>query len=140
MIQEEYVSFDTAKMLKEAGFDIPTRGMYRTNRSGDYKFIEDERKYSVDDCMWDRTDGFIHEYIAPTQALAARWIREVHRLVIDVVFIPPSANEDYWQYFIGEMDDMIWSGDFMCSELKYGTYEQAMEAGLKKALEIIKGM
>ena len=27
MIEEQFVSFDTARMLKEAGFDIPCRGM-----------------------------------------------------------------------------------------------------------------
>ena len=29
MIEEGYVSFDTAKMLKEAGFEEPCRGIYR---------------------------------------------------------------------------------------------------------------
>lgn len=36
MIQEEYVTFETAKLLKELGFNEPTRGLYRTNRSGNY--------------------------------------------------------------------------------------------------------
>lgn len=56
MITEEYVDFDTAKLLKEAGFDI------------EYGII------SVYD------DG--SELIQPTQSLAARWLREAHAIHI----------------------------------------------------------
>lgn len=62
MIEESYVSFDTAKLLKEVGFEA------------ECGFIvdDDERKL-----------------YRPTQALATRWLREVHRIVVDVTFIPP---------------------------------------------------
>ena len=80
MIKESYVSFDTARMLKEAGFDVPCRGIYRTDRTGDYVFREYDRKNTKDDLCWSSTDGFQYEYLAPTQALAARWLQEVHKL------------------------------------------------------------
>ena len=69
--------------------------------------------------------------------MAARWLREVHRIVVDVTFIPPSVNGDVWQYFIGEMDDMVWEGDFESSDRKYSTYEEALEAGLQEAIKLI---
>ena len=111
MIEEIYVSFDTARMLKEAGFEA-------------------ECGFIVDD------DG--RKLYRPTQALAARWLREVHRIVVDVTFIPPLFDGVHWQYFIGNMDDMVWEGDFEPSERKYATYEEALEAGLKHCLELIK--
>ena len=53
-----------------------------------------------------------HKYCKyPTQQLAARWLREVHGVVVDVVFEPPKLGKD-WRYFIGDMDDMAWVGDF----------------------------
>ena len=91
MIEESYVSFETARMLKEAGFDVPctsqyTEGMGVWRGKYPYNFNEEDFGYS-----------------RPTQALAARWLREVHRIVVDATFIPPSTDGDVWQYFIGEI-------------------------------------
>ena len=138
MIEESYVSFDTARMLKEAGFDVPCRGVYVTDRIGYYEFRENDNKKTADDLWWNTRDGFQYEYLAPTQALAARWLREVHRIVVDVTFIPPLFDGVNWQYFIGNMDDMVWEGDFEPSERKYATYEEALEAGLQEAIKLIK--
>ena len=60
MIEEQFVSFDTAKMLKEAGFDVPCTSQYTEgkciwNVGYPYNFNQDEFGYS-----------------RPTQALAAR--------------------------------------------------------------------
>ena len=73
MVEEQFVSFDTAKMLKEAGFDVPCRGIYRAYRIGISVFREYDRKYTKDDLCRNAVDGFQYEYLAPTQALAARW-------------------------------------------------------------------
>ena len=127
MIEESYVSFDTAKLLKEAGFHIPCIKVYN--------------KHSKNLAAWSyASDSNQHQryYSAPTQDLAARWLREKHRIVVDVTFIPPSVDGDEWQYFIGEMDDMVWEGDFEPSDRKYSTYEEAFEAGLQEAIKLMK--
>lgn len=111
MIEESYVSFDTAKMLKEAGFKANCAFILDDNQ---------ERLYR------------------PTQALAVRWLREVHRIVVDATFFPPSTDGNAWRYFIGEMDDMVWNGDYVPSDEFYENYEEAMEAGLKEAIKLIK--
>ena len=126
MIEESYVSFDTAKMLKEAGFDVPCTSQYTEGKS-----------------IWNvgYPDNFNQDefgYSRPTQALAERWLREVHRIVVDATFIPPSTDGNAWRYFIGEMDDMVWNGDYVPSDEFYETYEAALEAGLKEAIKMIK--
>lgn len=136
MIEESYVSFDTAKMLKEAGFDVPTRGIYRTNRTGDYSFVEYDRKQTTDDLSWNAADGFQYEYLAHTQALAARWLREVHGIVIDIIFYPPKRGKN-WSYLIGDMEDMVWAGDYVHTTERFDTCEDAIEAGLQEALQLI---
>lgn len=126
MIEEQFVSFDTARMLKEAGFDVPCTSQYTEgkciwNVGYPYNFNQDEFGYS-----------------RPTQALTARWLREVHRIVVDVAYIPPHVGRDVWQYFVGGMDDMVWLGDYEPSDRKYETYEEAMEVGLQEAIKLIK--
>ena len=128
MIEEQFVSFETAKILKEARFDVPICKHYTrsgaTWTSAVPEIIDDSK-----DCTW---------FPCPTQALAARWLREVHRIVVDVTFIPPLFDGVNWQYFIGNMDDMVWEGDFEPSERRYATYEAALEAGLQEAIKLIK--
>ena len=51
MIEESYVSFETAKMLKEAGFDVPctsqyTEGMGVWDVEYPYDFNKDDFGYS----------------------------------------------------------------------------------------------
>lgn len=131
MIEESYVSFDTARMLKEAGFEANLKTKYVEEEKDEWAFWESGTK---------RSDyNYFDDTIAcPTQALAARWLREKHRIVVDVAFIPPSVDGDEWQYFIGEMDDMVWEGDFESSDRKYSTYEEAFEAGLQEAIKLMK--
>ena len=128
MIEESYVCFDTAKMLKDVGFDVPCISQYMQNgfrwNGGSLKKVNYNEYESVFSC--------------PTQALAAKWLREVHGIVVDITFIPPLFDGVNWQYFIGNMDDMVWEGDFEPSDQKYATYEEALEAGLKHGLELIK--
>lgn len=126
MIEEAYVSLKTARMLKEAGFDVPCCSQYTENEA----VWEKLRKTNFNEN--------VYLFSRPTQAMAARWLREVHRIVVDVTFIPPSTNGDVWQYFIGEMDDMVWEGDFEPSEREYTTYEAALEEGLQEAIKLIK--
>ena len=134
MIEESCVSFSTARMLKEAGFEEPCKCMYDLSPNREYKLYQNLiGNYMVGE------DYYSQIYIlAPSQALAARWLREVHRIVVDATFIPPLFDGVNWQYFIGEMDNMVWEGDFEPSDQKYATYEAALEAGLQEAIKLIK--
>ena len=68
MIQEQYVSFETAKLLKEKGFDEPSR-LYWRNYSD---FCFEHTKYFVT-----AKDVYL---LRPTQQMAMRWLREVYNL------------------------------------------------------------
>ena len=85
MIQEQYVSFETAKLLKEKGFSESTIPFYESNG----KFCS--RIGNV--CQ---PADWSHEYkfgyiSAPTQQMALRWLREHHLIGIVIVFF---AHED----------------------------------------------
>ena len=129
MIEESYVSFDTARMLKEAGFNIPCRGVYVTDRTGYYEFREYDNKQTTNDLCWNADDGFQYEYLAPTQALAAKWLREIHGIdiVIDVI-----DEKDYCcDIFQNKQRKSI-------AESVKQSFEEVLEDGLKYALSLIK--
>ena len=113
MIEESYVSFETARLLKEAGFDVPCDNYY--DKDGFFR-------------------GDFKAYMCPTQALAARWLREARHYVICAWL---AIEEKKWFYAYGDTDDMFLTYDYAISDAIYDTYEEAMEAGLKNCLELI---
>lgn len=123
MIEESYVSFDTASMLREAGFDEPCRFFYSPCKN----IIRKTYKRNSD-----LVKGF---YSRPTQALAARWLREVHYFAVCIWF---SKDHEKWFYAYGDMQNITFDTDYNISGYEYETYEEALEAGLQKAIKLIK--
>ena len=122
MIEESYVSFDTAKLLKEAGFAVPCFNQY-TDR-GTVWHCDCPENFNISQCATS----------CPTQALAARWLREVHNVAIYSLY---DDNMEQWFYFIdaftnNSIIDGFWSGS------EYDNYESAFEGGLQKAIKLIK--
>ena len=129
MIEESYISFDTAKLLKEAGFDLSCRGVYVTDRTGYYEFREYDNKQTTDDLCWNTEDGFQYEYLAPTQDLAAKWLREVHEIdvMVDVY------NKDYYVCNVYKNKHLMIIRNIVTSSC-----EGALEKGLREAIKLIK--
>ena len=125
MIEESYVSFDTAKMLKEAGFDVPTSTHY--SNSGEVWQSSAPEDYN--------DDKSCKACSRPTQALAARWLREAYHYAVCVWF---SKDHEKWFYAHGNMDNIVFDTDYCISEYIYDSYEEGLEAGLQEAVKLIK--
>ena len=111
MIEESYVSFETARMLKEALFEA------------DCGFIMDD-------------DG--KRLYRPTQSLAARWLREVHKLNIYACFDYIEFDKGNSSYFFAREDVTINDYTSVYFSLQsYDSYEEAIEAGLIETLKTI---
>lgn len=130
MIEESYVSLETAKMLKEAGF----RELTKTHYSNSGEVWQSSAPEDYND------DNSCKACSRPTQALAARWIREVHNLHIYAIQTNLSLTETQtdkweWGYIIVRVDDP--NGGTVC-DINYPDYETALEEGLQRGLELIK--
>lgn len=126
MIEESYVPFDTAKLLKEAGFDVPCNSYYELEGG------EVVRKDSIGSSDYNAYEDTVCS--RPTQALAARWLREVHHYAICVWF---SKDHEKWFYAHGDMDNMAFDTDYNISEFIFDSYEEALEVGIVQVLERI---
>lgn len=132
MIEESYVSFDTAKMLKEAGFDC---NCHKWHEQKEDKITEWEADAS---CNWNVNKN---DFSRPTQALAARWLREVHGLHVYVLqtnlpLTEPQTDKWEWGYVIDKIDDPNLN-ETTC-KMYFVSYEEAFEAGLQKAIKLTK--
>ena len=119
MITEQYVSFETARILKEAGFD-EVCGTFYVSGKGDTCLMY-ERNSRLDK----------GQYSCPTQALATRWLREVHNLH---VYPDRDLYMDRWFHVIRHTE----TDSTAVSDSVFETAEQALEAGLQEVLELIK--
>ena len=121
MIEEQFVSFETAKLLKEAGFDEVCRSAYyATGNSA----VMHERNSML-------SPGYVSR---PTQALAARWLREVYNVAIYSLY---DDDMEQWFYVVDAFTKNPVINGFQ-SGSKYDDYESAFEDGLREAIKLIK--
>ena len=128
MIEESYVSFDTAKLLKEAGFDVPCFNQY-TDR-GTVWHCDCPENFNISQCATS----------CPTQALAARWLREAHGIHVVITEEAYTNGINYlWQVLIyNPLSVDCWdnkSTGMYGDNGEYKTYEEAMEAGISFTLK-----
>ena len=123
MITEDYVSFETSKLLKEKGFDW---------ECGCYYFFNNEVQFEESLAHWDWNNGYTYRYSAPTLQMAMKWLREVYRLSI----------EPYYDLVLSWVVDVKHIGKHTDTKefeevrsQSYNSYEQACESAIKYCLE-----
>lgn len=129
MITEDYVSFETAKLLKENGFDEECRAYYVKSKECGIELFPTERSHNYNDNVYPRTS-------APTLQMAMKWLREVHHYYIQIML-------DNWVgihvgYFVIIMKTDSDFGLQLYDEEEqvfYETPEKASEAAIKYSLE-----
>ena len=128
MITEDYVSFETAKLLKEKGFDIALSYFYNS----------DGRRGYATSYNWNQTTGDFPDYSCPTQALAMKWLREVHGIHINLLpyDVYCTITKKYAMYkpkiYILSKDGC--ELEFHSHVGAYNNYEEACEAAIKYCL------
>ena len=125
MITEDYVSFETAKLLKEKGFNENTDKQFNSDKIvGDYN-ITDRSRYP---------ERYLDD---PTLQMVMRWLREVHNLHIEVY-----RTACGYLYIISKVptgSDLYDDGDAYDGDDEdsgqWTTCEKATEAAIKYCLE-----
>ena len=121
MITEDYVSFETAKLLKEKGFNEMC-----------FKYALNGEIYNNGDFVISHVDDV--EVGIPTLQTAMKWLREIHNLHIVI---------DRYYYIIDRVSHIV-DGYKYSIKIKrinteytadFDSYEQACEATIKYCLE-----
>lgn len=126
MITEDFVSFETAKLLKEKGFyqDFYNSLIPVWHYNGNKKVLS-----------FTEDDGYPSEiqewYSAPTLQMAMKWLREVHHIPIEILWHYDSNSDVEEWYFVHHAELRILPNNISY----FDTYEEACEAAIKYCLE-----
>lgn len=142
-MKEQLISFETAFAAKEKGFP-----QNKTLRDSYYNFEGelngDVTKY-LQSTFWKEKDNIkkFSNVAAPTQSLFQKWLREKHNLVVLITY--PHTNTNRVEGINSVMFNIeiytLKGGDALKTYtfIKFtDNYEQALEAGLNRALKLIK--
>ncbi len=130
MITEDYVSFETAKLLKEKGFDAPLWFYYDSNeelRLASWSGWEED----WNNCLINNeSTPFIS---APTLQMAMKWLREVHNIHVVPKFDFYAGNYT-GRIYDGRRESTMEKDDYIAI-VENDTYEEAADAAIKYCLE-----
>ena len=123
MIQEQFVTLETAKLLKSKGFEQNVAHYYDGNH------------------LWRHYSGEIlpkrELFGAPTQQMAMKWLREVHNIgVFPATYTITNAEGTEAYYTYGTAIVNLITHELMLADyLPKDTYEEAVEVALRYCLE-----
>lgn len=132
MVTEDYVTVEIARLLKDKGFDGKCRCIYHPDDSFEmYDNFLSNRVSDVKSVESDEDDSFVF-VTAPTVQMAVKWLRENHKLHIEVE-VYYCEDGQMWLAKIQRIGDGCTTliKTCMCNE----TYETAVDNGLKYCLE-----
>lgn len=130
-IEEQLISFETAKLAKELGFNYLCRNHY---------ISEEDIRMSYLELNHNKSNSIISR---PTQSLLQKWLREVHKLHIEVELTDNSGgfwftwsivNSNKRESCSETFDQATTTYDYV----QHGTYEEALESGLLNGLRWVK--
>ena len=142
-MEEKYITFETAKLSKEKGFNVLVNNAYDLKGEfGNYYDIVNESPFDYED---DHIDYDSLRYSAPTQALLQKWLRKVHQIYVDVDIDQTTAPKFCYMIsrFIGNPLDLTaeeWGWENLPNGVDWGlhrSWEDALEEGLFEALKLI---
>lgn len=134
MITEDYVSFETAKLLKEKGFEYnPDESYWLIDANNTLYWISSIGAYDYVDVPTENFQRPKNGYRLVTQAMVMKWLREVHDIFIAINMIPDTIQKHY--FFKPYVGGKIYNFPLDYSVEFYTTYEEAAEAAIKYCLE-----
>lgn len=129
MTNEDYVSLEVAKMLKEKGFNEYCGAYYHLN----WDDMTEEERFEIAPSHNFRNRNNGYRVGVPTLYEAQKWLRSAKGLHIEVSYM----SKNYWIYEILTIPnhDLIGLSDRM--NVNYMSYEEALTAGIHEALKLI---
>lgn len=135
-MQEELITFETAKLANEKGFNISCD--WEMDKDNIYEFCHWMSYPNNSEFTYNEEDD--PEVIAhkkrqsellstPTQSLLQKWLREIHNIIVEPIY---NTTYNYFDLVVCII------GGLSYHTKAYPSYEIALETGLQEGLKLIK--
>ena len=124
-MKEDYITFETALLAKETGFNWPVSAYYNEYTKMLIRHAG-ERSYQQAGTL-----------SAPTQCFLGKWLREEKQLSIELYSFPKNKKEYIWGYDVCDLSMKHDAMVFIHGE-RGDNYYNDFENGLKEALKYLK--
>lgn len=114
---DDYVSFETAKLLKEAGFAEYCNRFFMMDSESPCKG------------RWKNYNAMEMCFSRPTLSIAAKWMRKKEHISVEVRW---NKCNLCWDVFVYMINDYI---EVSCEDYGYKTYEGALNGGIIRYLD-----
>ena len=125
-MEDELISFETAKLAKEKGLRCDLKEALYYNEQGEGILVWDIGEGYDTDAFNFRNQGT--NSWAITQSLLQKWLREEYNTHI-WISCTPYLNSYTFNYNLNK--------EIIIDSVKYSKHEEALEAGLQEALKLI---
>ena len=137
MTEEAYVSFETAKLLKEKGFDVNVINSWHIVPSETCNFEDLEKVVCGDINEPEYSEDY---YPLITLQMAMKWLREVHNIFICIFPSEVGAVVMDYTYALYKIDAKNFYFEDLgiqgrAKNISEISYEKTVEAGIKYCLE-----
>jgi len=138
-MEDKLITYNTALLAKDNGFNIPTKAWYYDNTLVEYGKNGIREMYennTIPNCI-----------SAPTQSLLQKWLREIHNLWVELHITktdtPNTFKEGYGKKYLVayRIHKLKVDGHFYGNLMVDGfgdSWEEALELALEKALNKIE--
>jgi hypothetical protein len=149
-MKEQLISFETAKLAKEKGFNIECKYRYfKVDKHSTFSKFHPIDSYITSTLTYEEdTSGCLPSSKtgeAPTQSLLQKWLREVHQIYVQIETDQTTYPKFCYSIsrFIGNPNNLS-EKEWYWDKLPYNEnwslhrkYEEALEEGLQNALKLI---
>jgi hypothetical protein len=129
-MEDQLITFDTAKLAKDKGFDWKVLNCYNENE----EIGDNEDNFFFNYNIGPTIKGSnTNLYSIPTQSLLQKWLRKQHNILIEITGNNFNSKLSIKVYF----QNQIATKPSIATSPIYDEYEEALEEGLIKALKLI---
>lgn len=130
-MEDTLISFETAKLAKEKRFNISVYFFWHPSPMGDILLDTfEETQFGTIEVKENHNQEYTYRYSAPTQSLLQKWLREKHKIHVQIL--------PYNHKYLISLLKYGQNGSNPNFDEEHSTYEEALEIGLQEALKLIK--
>ena len=122
---KDYCDYETCVALKELGYKGISRFFYATKESP-------LRRYSYDQILTTRIADAVGHTLAISLYSAQKWLREEKKIEVNATY--DNIVELHWHWYMKSLTNR----NQIISNTNHDSYEQALLAGIKEAVKILK--